>query len=167
MGDQWSFKPNDNYKSARDLIHLLIGVVAKGGNLLLNVGPQPDGRFPGVALSRLAEIGDWMDINAEAIHHTRPWSPFEEGQLRFTFSTRPPGHCYAIYLAAEGEEHPPPEIILPQIAHPLYPIHMLGVERRLEGCLGDDLGTVVRIPDEVIANPPCQHAWVLKIREAG
>jgi alpha-L-fucosidase len=167
MGDQWSFKPNDNYKSARDLIHLLIGVVAKGGNLLLNVGPQPDGRFPGVALSRLAEIGDWMDVNAEAIHGTRPWSPFEEGQLRFTFSTRPPGHCYAIYLAAEGEEHPPPEIILPQIAHPLYPIHMLGVERRLEGCLGDDLGTVVRIPDEVIANPPCQHAWVLKIREAG
>ena len=66
MGDQWSYKPDDNYKSARDLIHLLIGVVARGGNLLFNVGPQPDGRFPEVALSRLGEIGDCRDKFASA-----------------------------------------------------------------------------------------------------
>ena len=46
MGDQWSYKPNDKYKSARELIHLLVDIVAKGGNFLLNVGPDADGRFP-------------------------------------------------------------------------------------------------------------------------
>jgi hypothetical protein len=103
-------------------------------------------------------------VNAEAIHNTRPWTPFEEGQLRFTFSTRSPGDCYALYLAAEGEACPPAEIVLPVIAHPLYPIHMLGVKRELERRYNGE--TVVRIPDEIIANPPCEHAWVLRLREA-
>jgi alpha-L-fucosidase len=163
MGDQWSFKPNGNYKPARDLIQLLIGVVAKGGNLLLNIGPQPDGRLPEVALSRLEEIGDWMQVNAEAIHGTRPWDPFEDGQLRFTFSRRG-GACYAFCLAADGETHPPAEITLPVIADPRHPIHMLGVEQELERRYNGE--TVVRIPDEVMANPPCRHAWTLRLREA-
>jgi alpha-L-fucosidase len=52
MGTQWSFKPTTP-KPTRDLIHLLVDVVAKGGNLLLNIGPQPDGRLPAEAMSRL------------------------------------------------------------------------------------------------------------------
>ena len=43
MGDQWSYKPDDKYKSTRQLIHLLVDIVAKGGNFLLNVGPDADG----------------------------------------------------------------------------------------------------------------------------
>ena len=46
MGDQWSYKPNDKYKSSRQLIHLLVDIVAKGGNFLLNIGPDADGRLP-------------------------------------------------------------------------------------------------------------------------
>ncbi|MFO1534023.1 MAG: alpha-L-fucosidase, partial [Thermoplasmatota archaeon] len=45
-------------------------VVAKGGNLLLNVGPQPDGQIPPPALARLREIGDWLRVNGEAINAT-------------------------------------------------------------------------------------------------
>ena len=56
-GDQWSYKPDDHYKSPRKLVHLLVDVVAKGGNFLLNVGPQPDGRLPAPALERMKEIG--------------------------------------------------------------------------------------------------------------
>src|SRR6185369_6959450 len=59
MGDQWSFKPEDKYKSTHRLIHLLVDIVGKGGNFLLNVGPQPDGQLPVTALSRLKEIGAW------------------------------------------------------------------------------------------------------------
>jgi len=55
MGKQWSYKPDDKYKSARELIHLLVDVVAKGGNLLLNVGPQPDGQLPSPAQDRNLE----------------------------------------------------------------------------------------------------------------
>ena len=49
MGDQWSYKPNDKYKSTRTLIHLLVDIVSKGGNFLLNVGPDADGQFPPAA----------------------------------------------------------------------------------------------------------------------
>ena len=109
MGKQWSFKPNDEYKSARELIHLLAGVVAKGGNLLLNVGPQPDGQLPAEAVSRLREIGDWMEVNAEAIHGTRPVAPYAEGRVAFT---RKGSAVYAIYLAPESETRPPAVIRL-------------------------------------------------------
>ena len=164
MGDQWSYKPDDSYKSARELIHLLVGVVAKGGNLLLNVGPSPEGTLPEVALSRMREIGEWMEVNGEAIHGTRPWDPYEDGQLRFTFSREGRG-CYATYLAEEGETAPPSQIALPVIADPRHRINMLGVRRKLDWRI-EDAQTVVEIPRYVVANPPCEHAWTLKLREA-
>lgn len=73
--EQWSHKPDDEYKPARQLIHLLVEVVSKGGNPLLNIGPAPDGTLPPAAVSRLEEIGDWMAVNAKAIHGTRPIAP--------------------------------------------------------------------------------------------
>lgn len=71
MGDQWSYKPFDKYKSTRTLIHLLVNIVSKGGNFLLNVGPDADGQFPPTALARLDEIGRWMRVNSAAIYGTR------------------------------------------------------------------------------------------------
>ena len=103
MGTQWSFKPDDQYKSTRQLIHLLVDVVAKGGNLLLNIGPQPDGQLPPEAVKRLTEIGDWMQINAEAIHGTRAIEPYKEGHVAFT---RKGDVVYAIYLFDENETPP-------------------------------------------------------------
>lgn len=84
MGTQWSFKPDDRYKSARDLIHLLVNVVSKGGNLLLNIGPQPDGQLPAEAVARLQEIGTWMTVNGEAIWGTRAVVPYASRNVRFT-----------------------------------------------------------------------------------
>ncbi|MHC1767114.1 MAG: alpha-L-fucosidase [Verrucomicrobiia bacterium] len=84
MGNQWSFKPDDQYKSTHRLIHLLVDVVGKGGNFLLNVGPQPDGRLPGAAVQRMREIGDWLDVNGEAIYGTRPIAPYKDGNVIFT-----------------------------------------------------------------------------------
>ena len=55
MGDQWSYKPDDRYKPTRTLIHLLVDIVSKGGNFLLNVGPDGDGQFPPIARQRLHE----------------------------------------------------------------------------------------------------------------
>ncbi|RZK52525.1 MAG: alpha-L-fucosidase, partial [Pedobacter sp.] len=96
MGDAWGYVPNDNYKSTNTLIHLLVDIVAKGGNFLLDVGPKPDGTFPGPVLQRLTEIGNWMDINKEAIYATRPIAPYKTENVCFTESKK--GAVYALYL---------------------------------------------------------------------
>jgi alpha-L-fucosidase len=71
MNHTWGYRKSDHdWKSVRTLIHNLIGVVSKGGNYLLNIGPMPDGSFPQASIDRLREIGDWMDINSESIFGT-------------------------------------------------------------------------------------------------
>lgn len=86
MGDSWSYSPRDHYKSATRLIHLLADVVAKGGNLLLNVGPDAEGRLPDTALLRMREIGAWLDVNGGAIYATRPLYPYSRDNVRYTQS---------------------------------------------------------------------------------
>jgi alpha-L-fucosidase len=63
----------DDYLSACDLVRLVADVIARGGNLLLNVGPMVDGRIPWVQAERLLALGWWLDGNGEAIYGTRPW----------------------------------------------------------------------------------------------
>ncbi len=85
MGTQWQYKPaNETYKSGGELIRLLIETRAKGGNLLLNVGPKPNGELPIEQEERLREIALWMFINGEAIHDVRPWVVTNEGEYWFT-----------------------------------------------------------------------------------
>ncbi len=101
MGEAWGYVPNDRYKSANTLIHLLIDIVAKGGNLLLDIGPKPDGTLPEPALQRLTEIGEWMDINKEAIYDTHPIDPYKTKNVCFTKGKD--GSVYALYLIHENE----------------------------------------------------------------
>jgi alpha-L-fucosidase len=82
--------PEETIKPA-DLVHLLVDVVSKNGNLLLNVGPEPDGTIPAIQLHRLQELGSWLRANGEAIFNSRPWTRFsgstaEGGAVRFTRS---------------------------------------------------------------------------------
>ena len=85
MGTQWQYKPtNDNYKSGGYLISLLIETRAKGGNLLLNIGPKPDGEIPIEQEERLREVALWMFVNSECIYGVRPWVITNEGDVWFT-----------------------------------------------------------------------------------
>ena len=78
MNDRWGYNMHDkNFKSTTDLLQKLSDIVSKNGNFLLNIGPKADGTFPDESIERLSEIGDWMDINGEAIHGTIG-SPFSE-----------------------------------------------------------------------------------------
>jgi alpha-L-fucosidase len=163
MGTQWSYKPNDAYKPARTLVHLLVDIVSKGGNLLLNIGPQPDGQLPPEALKRLKEIGDWMTVNAEAVHGTRPIAPYKAGSVCLTRKGRT---VYAIYLAEEGRDAPPATVRVPGVRPPAgAKVAMLGVAAPLEWQAGDD-GVTVAIPASVAQSPPCRHAWVIRIAPA-
>ena len=78
MNDSWGFCPTDtNYKSGRALVHTLCEVAGRGGNLLLNVSPGPDGALPDEQLERLEVVGRWLDDNGAAIFGTaaglEPW----------------------------------------------------------------------------------------------
>lgn len=71
MNHSWGYRVTDQeYKSTRELIQLLVRTSGKGANLLLNVGPQPDGTLPEAALTRLAEMGQWLDRYGESIYAT-------------------------------------------------------------------------------------------------
>lgn len=62
MNGMWGYKIIDqNYKSTRELIHLLVNTAGKGANLLMNIGPQPNGELPATAVQRLKEMGEWMN----------------------------------------------------------------------------------------------------------
>ncbi|MFN8005173.1 MAG: alpha-L-fucosidase [Acidobacteriota bacterium] len=85
MGTEWPYKPtNETYKSGQSLIRTLIETRAKGGNLLLNVGPKPDGELPIEQEDRLREVALWMFVNREAIWNTRPWVVTNEDGVWFT-----------------------------------------------------------------------------------
>jgi alpha-L-fucosidase len=85
MGREWNYMPaNDVYKTGGQLISTLVETRAKGGNLLLNVGPKPDGELPVEQEERLREIALWMFVNGEAIYGVRPWVVTNERDYWFT-----------------------------------------------------------------------------------
>lgn len=71
MNDNWGYNAWDkDFKSSSQLVQMLCDIVSKGGNLLLNVGPRPDGTFPPESVDRLAQIGKWMKVNSPSIYGT-------------------------------------------------------------------------------------------------
>jgi alpha-L-fucosidase len=73
INDTWGYKADDhNWKSPQDLIHKLVDIISKGGNYLLNVGPTAEGVIPEPSVERLLAMGDWLQVNGEAVYGTRP-----------------------------------------------------------------------------------------------
>lgn len=99
MNGMWGYKVKDqNYKTARELIQLLVRTSGKGANLLLNIGPQPDGSLPAAALNRLEEIGKWLSKNGETIYGTTGGEVAVGDQV---VSTRKGDKCYLHVLSNE------------------------------------------------------------------
>ena len=161
MATQWSYKPNDNYKSTRQLIHLLVNIVAKGGNFLLNVGPDPNGELPEPAVQRMKEIGKWMKVNGDAIYGTRPVPPYKIGHVCLT---RKSNTAYAIYIAEEGQTTPPQQIQVSPVRG-ARSVRLLGSDASLEWKAADN-GLTVTIPQSIRQSLPCEHAWAFEITEA-
>jgi alpha-L-fucosidase len=78
---QWSYQPNADVRTAREVIDNLIRIRARGGNMLLNVGPRPDGLIAPADEALLQELGLWMSLFGEAVRGVRPWTVTNEGDV--------------------------------------------------------------------------------------
>lgn len=103
LGFSYRYDGDEYLKSVREIIHMFVGIVAKGGNLALNVTPQPDGEIPGKTLETLNELGYWLKVNGEGIYGTRPVAPYSEGNICYTKKGE---HVYAFVNYARSYHAP-------------------------------------------------------------
>jgi alpha-L-fucosidase len=160
-GGGWSWTPDAEYMSVREAIHLLVDIVAKGGNLLLNIAPGPEGQWQDEAYELLAGIGDWMKINSHAIYDIRAVAPYKEENICLTMNKN--GSVNAIYLAGENETVLPPEITMNTIK-PKQGARITFSGSRLKWKTKGN-GFSVEIPAKLRDNPAGQYAWVFEISE--
>jgi alpha-L-fucosidase len=96
LGRKWSYATGDkDFKSPRELVSKLAEVVSKNGNLILGIGPKPDGTIPGHIVERLKVVGQWLGRNGEAIYGTTG-GPFP--YLSYGYATQKKNRLYLIVL---------------------------------------------------------------------
>lgn len=105
LGKDWGYVPDQPFKSSRTVVHRLIEIVAKGGSLLLGVGPSPEGLLPDEVVGRLQEIGRWTSRNGKAIYATRSTAVYNDGNTWFTQS-KDGRTVYAMVCLEEGKPLP-------------------------------------------------------------
>jgi len=129
IGKSFGYNKNEDpedYNTSEELILLLVDIVSRGGNLLLNIGPKADGTIPQIMVDRLTDIGKWMDKNGEAIYGTTVNRITKSGQAKFTLSKD------RKTLFAFVNEIPKRELVLKGIQGKGYErIELLGTDEKL------------------------------------
>jgi len=118
LGTQWSWKPDDRIKSADEVVRILARCAGGDGNLLLDVGPMPDGRIEPRQVDVLKDVGVWLSGHGESIYGTRG-GPFKPG--RYGASTRRGDRIYLHIFEWAG-----PSLTLPPIAAKVVRGRVLG-----------------------------------------
>ena len=159
IGQSFGYNRNENleqYASSRELIHQLIDIVARGGNLLLNIGPAADGSIPVIMQQRLIDLGNWLRINGEGIYDTRAWkkAPGDSTQF-YTVKGRD------LYLISTKWKT---NWVIPGIERPSE-VRLLGYEGKIN--VHYSRGQLrITAPPVNPANNPSEHAWVFKLTNA-
>ena len=173
----WCDISDPKYKSTNRLIDFLVDVVSKNGAVLLNITPKANGEIPEGVKTRLLEMGDWFNVNKEAIYGTRTWKAYGEGpqeiveghlsedknadavaeDIRFTTKG---GNLYAIAL-----DWPKEKMVIRSfskkeglLTNEIDKVSMLGSKEKLNWRM-TEAGLEVEMPTE----KPCEHAFTLKI----
>ncbi|MEH0152648.1 alpha-L-fucosidase [Limibacter armeniacum] len=176
--NSWSYVENWISKDANTIIDDLVDIVSKNGCLLLNVGPKADGTIPEDQQAILFEIGNWMNVNGDAIYGSRPWKIFGEGPTEvatghhtegknkeltaddFRFTTNN-GKLYAISMDwAENGKVTIPALSKGNeyVASQIKQVKLLGSKEKLAWEQTAD-GLQVSLP----AEQPCNHAFVFEV----
>jgi alpha-L-fucosidase len=165
LGTDFSYDPVDaNYKGTKWIVQSLADTVAKGGGLMIGVGPSAHGEFHPEAVRQMKATGDWLKINGEAIYATRPrevalWS--EGDTVRYTRS-KDMRHIYAILT-----EWPGAQVVLKKLQpKPGSSLSLLGSNVKLPWTFDSAQGTVIPLPENLQqpSNRPCDYAWSLKFQ---
>ena len=182
----------DDYKTGREFILVLCDLVSRGGNLLLDIGPNADGTIPVIMEQRLLEIGDWLRVNGEAIYGTRcagrtcqwtegkrPGQQYGEYMVKYNLmqqvGQRPKGELAvkqvfftkkpgALYAITPG--WPGRELVLSDVQVPADAVvTMLGVPGALQHRV-EGTRLTITTPELGPDGAPCRHAYVFKITGA-
>lgn len=155
MGTSFSFKYEDEYKSMRQIVHILMEIVAKGGNLALNVGPQPDGRLPEGAIKRMKELGAWLATYGEAVYGTRPCAPYYKDNCAFT-GKGDTVYCTHLYKTAQT---PVSATVSIPYTGQVQGVELVGTDAALE-YIRTDAGLTVTLPSSETEGPaPVAHVF--------
>jgi len=174
----WCYIDDDEFKPVSSVVHDLVDIASKNGNLLLNIGPKPDGTIPQPVANILLGLGEWLRVNGEAIYGTRHWQVYGEGptgiplsfreqeqqaytaeDVRFTVKGKA---LYATCLGWPGSECTIRSLATGgRLAERIAGVSMLGSEGQLSWSR-DENGLTVQMP----AERPCDHAYVIKVTVA-
>jgi alpha-L-fucosidase len=173
----WGYIENDTFKTPAFVVHQLVDIVSKNGNLLMNIGPRSDGTIPNEVRQVLLGVGAWLKANGDAIYGTRPWRVYGEGPTKvkpgsfhdtdtidytaedFRFTTKGPV-LYAIELAWPTGN----EAVVKSLAtgapdtKPVSGVELLGSEAKLSFTQGAD-GLHIKLP----AKPADSPAYAFRI----
>ncbi len=163
MGGSWSYVPGDHYKSTEELIHLLVKIVSRGGNFLLNIGPGPDGEWDPEAYKRLSEIGEWMKKNQDGIYDSRPLAPFSSDNIYFT-KNKNEKTWYAYYLTDSTNRQIPGEVLLKNLQVPAGSIIRLPVTGNALKWKIVNGNTSISVPTTVTARINSRFAVLFEIQ---
>jgi alpha-L-fucosidase len=157
IGNSFGYNRAENwsdYSTSEQLVHILIEKVARGGNLLLDIGPAADGTIPAIMQQRLIDMGQWLKVNGEAIYGTTSWKQApKKGKVFFTKKGND------IYVLCT--KFPDKEIVVENIGS-FKSVSMLGLKAAVKARMK---GGKLTITPPVInpATNPCNYAWVFKI----
>lgn len=147
---EWFYHTGQKYKTANAIIQMLVDIVSKNGNLLLNVGQTPEGDLDSDMMNILEGIASWMNINGSAIYGTRPWTVYGEGpsmnikQEKGTFGGLKDVRAYQpgdLRFTKKGDklyvfamEHPTADITIASLAgsQKVKSVKMLGVKSKIK-----------------------------------
>ncbi|MGC2801495.1 MAG: alpha-L-fucosidase [Candidatus Acidiferrum sp.] len=176
----WGYINDDTFKSPQFIVHQLIDIVSKNGNLLLNIGPRSDGTIPEEVQTVLRDVGAWLNVNGESIYGTRPWKIYGEGPTKVTagsfHDTDTAGYTSEDFrFTTKGATLYAMELGWPStgeaVIHSLGSTAMKGQKIASVALLGSDAKPAFQQDDDALriklpAQPPGKYAYTFRIELA-